>query len=131
MHTLLVLFIFAEMLHKLLNDPIIKSRSTLYRLLSKRKAEAQSASQHLRGSMLEARKGLSPDMKIFCDERCVVYVSVLRWFISVLYFSIRTAAAVKTTTPAGSCRICGEHRDLDTRGMCRPCHLKQNLHVSV
>ena len=65
MHTLLVLFIFAEMLHKLLNDPIIKSRSTLYRLLSKRKAEAQSASQHLRGSMLEARKGLSPDMKIF------------------------------------------------------------------
>ena len=56
MHTLLVLFIFAEMLHKLLNDPIIKSRSTLYRLLSKRKAEAQSASQHLRGSMLEARK---------------------------------------------------------------------------
>ena len=50
---------------------------------------------------------------------------------SLCYFSIRTAAAVKTTTPAGSCRICGEHRDLDTRGMCRPCHLKQNLHGRV
>lgn len=64
-------YLFAEMLTRLLSDPIIKSRVTLYRLLSKRKTEAHSASHHLKENMLKARKGLSPDMRIFSDERSV------------------------------------------------------------
>ena len=62
------------MLQKVLDDPNIKGRPTLHRLLSKKKYEAESASHQLKGELLRARKTLSVDMSIFSSREAQLHV---------------------------------------------------------